>query len=157
MSSRRATKKTADKADPTSNVVQLQISPAAALGKGAHFAKLHRKLADGRFEAHTFVGERFEVLVAPNVDLALAERCLAEQDVVLIGAMGNEVLLFGALLTREKNTEEVIVEAARKLVLRAGKSKIELSAEGKLKVSGQEMTVDAPREVRIASAHVEIP
>jgi hypothetical protein len=157
MNSRRATKKTAGKAESTSNVVKLQKSPAAILGKGAHFARLYRKLSEGRYEAHTFDGERFEVRVAPEVDLALSERCLAEQDIVLIGAVGNEVLLFGALRTREKSAEEVVVEAPRKLVLRAGKSKIELSAEGKVKVSGQEMTVDAPREVRIASAHVEIP
>lgn len=160
MSSRKIAKKSIAKAESANNLIQLRETPnssAAHLGRGAHFAKLYRKLSDGRYEAHTFDGEPFEVGVAPNVDLALAERCLAEQDIVLIGAVGDEVLLFGALRTREKSADEVIVEAPRKLVLRAGRSKIELSAEGKVKLSGQEITVDAPREVRIASAHVEIP
>lgn len=160
MSSRKMAKKNVAKAESTSNLVRLRKTPntpAMQLGRGAHFAKLYRKVGEGQYEARTFDGEPFEVRVAPDVDLALAERCLAEQDIVLIGAVGDEVLLFGALRTREKSADEVIVEAPRKLVLRAGKSKIELSAEGKVKLSGQEMTVDAPREVRIASAHVEIP
>lgn len=165
MSSRKATKKTEEKA-PTrpaqarSKVVRLRSAAegaAAVLGAGAHFAKLFKKLGEARYEAQVMGGERIEVGVAPEVDLELADRCLAEQEIVLVGVLGAEVVLFGALRTKEKKAEEVVVEAPRRLVLRAGKAKLELSAEGKVKLSGNEVTVDAPREVRIASAHLEIP
>jgi hypothetical protein len=132
-------------------------APAIGLGPGAHFAKLFKKLGEGRYEAHVIGGDRYEVGVAPEVDVELADRCLAEQEIVLVGALGGEVVLFGALRTKERKAEVVVVEAPRKLVLRAGKSKLELSADGKVKLSGNDVTVDAPREVRLASAHVEIP
>lgn len=139
-------------------VVKLTPPVRAALpGPGAHFAKLHRKIAEGRYEAHLFSGERLEIGVAPDVDLALADRCLAEQEVVLVGALGAEAVLFGALRTKESRAEEVVVEAPRKLVLRAGKAKLELRADGKVKLTGDGVTVDAPGEIRLASAHVEIP
>lgn len=127
------------------------------LGPGAHFAKLFRKLADDRFEATLFDGARIEVRVAPEVDLALADRCLAEDAVVLIGAVGREALLFGALRTRDQTAEEVVIEAPKKLVLRSGKSRIELRADGRVKLTADQVTVDAPREVRLASSRVEIP
>jgi hypothetical protein len=133
------------------------VAPAFALGAGAHFARLFKKIGEGRYEAHLVGGPRLEVGVAPEVDLELADRCLAEQEIVLVGAVGVDVLLFGALRTKERKAEKVVVEAPRKLVLRAGKSKLELSADGKVKLSGNDVTVDAPREVRLASAHVEIP
>jgi len=41
--------------------------------------------------------------------------------------------------------------------LRAGRAKVVLTSEGKIKLLGSEVTIDAPREVRIASARVEIP
>jgi hypothetical protein len=161
MSSRKVAKKVVEKAPVSRNrVVRLASegeNPGIALGPGAHFAKLFKKLAEGRYEAHLMGGERVEIGVAPEVDLALADRCLAEQEIVLVGAMGAEVVLFGALRTKEQKLEEVVVEAERRLVLRAGKAKLELSADGKVRLSGNAVTVDAPREVRIASAHVEIP
>jgi hypothetical protein len=152
-------KKPQEKAAPRSAVVRLRdrTANAPALAAGAHFAKLFKKLGEGRYEAHLIGGERFEIGVAPEVDLELADRCLADQSIVLVGAMGSDVLLFGALVTKERKPEEVVVEAPRKLVLRAGKSKLELTADGKMKLSGNELTIDAPREVRLASAHVEIP
>jgi hypothetical protein len=161
MSSKSA-KKSAEKAPPPTRtkVVRLRSAeapPAPALGAGAHFAKLFKKLGEGRYEARLFAGERLEVGVAPEVDLELADRCLAEQEIVLVGALGAEVVLFGALRTKERKPEEVVVEAPRRLVLRAGKAKLELSADGKVKLSGNDLTVDAPREVRLASARVEIP
>jgi hypothetical protein len=161
MSSRKVAKRVVEKAPASRNrVVRLASegeNPGIALGPGAHFAKLFKKLAEGRYEAHLMGGERVEIGVAPEVDLALADRCLAEQEIVLVGAMGAEVVLFGALRTKEQKLEEIVVEAERRLVLRAGKAKLELSADGKVKLSGNAVTVDAPREVRIASAHVEIP
>jgi hypothetical protein len=142
MSSRKIAKKVVEKAPVSRNrVVRLARTgetPAAALGSGAHFAKLFRKLAEGRYEAHMMGGERME-------------------EIVLVGAMGAEVVLFGALRTREQQPEEVVVEAERRLVLRAGKAKLELSADGKVRLSGNTVTVDAPHEVRIVSAHVEVP
>jgi hypothetical protein len=140
-------------------VVRLRAAAidASALGPGAHFAKLFRKVGEARYEAHLFDGRRVEVGVLPEVDLALADRCLAEQDVVLVGALGAEAVLFGALVTKERKPEDVVLEAPRRLTLRAGKSKLELSSDGKVKLSGNDLTIDAPREVRIASAHVEIP
>jgi hypothetical protein len=161
MSTRRALKKDADRAPSSGGrVVPLRReaeSPAAALGRGAHFAKLVQKQGEGRYEAQLMSGERLALRLAPEVDMALADRCLAEQSVVLVGALGDEVLLFGALRTRERSEDEVVVEAPRRLVLRSGKAKLVLSADGKVKLSGNEVTVDAPREVRIASAKVEIP
>jgi hypothetical protein len=161
MSSRKVAKKVVEKAPVSRNrVVRLASegeNPGIALGPGAHFAKLFKKLAEGRYEAHLMGGERVEIGVAPEVDLALADRCLAEQEIVLVGAVGAEVVLFGALRTKEQKLEEIVVEAERRLVLRAGKAKLELSADGRVKLSGNAVTVDAPREVRIASAHVEIP
>ncbi|WP_437621380.1 hypothetical protein [Sorangium sp. So ce1151] len=160
MSSRRMAKKAAEKTAARTEVVRLrrpEQAPAVALGPGAHFAKLFKRLGEGRYEAHVVGGERVEVGVAPEVDLELADRCLAEQEIVLVGVLGKEVVVFGALRTKERKAEEVVVEAPRKLVLRAGKSKLELSADGKVKLSGNDVTVDAPREVRIASARVEIP
>ncbi|WP_437491988.1 hypothetical protein [Sorangium sp. So ce1014] len=130
---------------------------APPLGGGAHFAKLLRKLAEGRYEASLFGGEPIEVGVLPDVDLELADRCLAEQGIVLVGMAGGDAVIFGALQTRERTAEEVVVEAPRRLVLRAGKSRLELSADGRVKLSADAVTVDAPREVRLASAHVEIP
>ncbi|WP_437986680.1 hypothetical protein [Sorangium sp. So ce117] len=130
---------------------------APLLGGGAHFAKLLRKLAEGRYEASLFGSEPIEVGVLPDVDLELADRCLAEQSIVLVGMAGGGAVIFGALQTRERRTEEVVVEAPRRLVLRAGKSRLELSADGRVKLSADAVTVDAPREVRLASAHVEIP
>jgi hypothetical protein len=163
MSSRRVARKgpAAEKVSPSrGKVVKLPQGsevPAATLGSGAHFAKLFKKVGEGRYEAHLFGGQRFEVGVAPEVDLELADRCLAEQEVVLVGALGGEVVVFGALRTKERKGEEVIVEAPRRVVLRAGKAKLELSAEGKVKLSGNDVTVDAPREIRLASARVEVP
>jgi hypothetical protein len=93
----------------------------------------------------------------PEVDLELADRCLAEQRIVLVGMSGDEAVIFGALQTRERKEEEVVVEAPRRLLLKAGKSKLELSADGRVKLSADAVTVDAPREVRLTSAHVEIP
>ncbi len=163
MSSRKVAKKIAEKA-PVSRgrVVRLtregeKPGSGATLGSGAHFAKLFKKLAEGRYEAHLMGGERIEVGVAPEVDLALADRCLAEQEIVLVGALGDAVVLFGALRTKERKPEVVVVEAERRLVLRAGKAKLELSADGKVRLSGNAVTVDAPHEVRIVSTHMEIP
>jgi hypothetical protein len=153
-------KKAVEKTAPRTHVVPLRRTaeaPAAALGPGAHFAKLFKKLGEGRYEAHVIGGARVEVGVAPEVDLELADRCLAEQEIVLVGVLGEEAVLFGALRTKERKAEVVVVEAPRKLVLRAGKSKLELSADGKVKLSGSDVTVDAPREVRLASARVEVP
>jgi hypothetical protein len=158
MTARKIAKKSPEKT-ASSPVVRLRARTAGApaLGPGAHFAKLWKRLAEGRYEAQLVGGERLEIGVAPEVDLELADRCLAEQEMVLVGVLGAEVVLFGALRTKERKPEEVIVEAPRKLVLRAGKARLELSADGKVKLSGNEVTVDAPREVRLASAHVEIP
>jgi len=154
MSSRKIAKKTLG-----TEVVRLRAAetPAAALGRGAHFAKLSKKLGEGRYEAQGIGGEQFEVCVAPEVDLELAEGCLAAQEIVLVGALGGRVVLFGALRTKERKPEVVVVEAPRRLVLRAGTSKLELSADGKVKLSGSDVTVDAPCEVRLASPRVEIP
>ena len=161
MSARKVAKKVAEKAPISrSRVVRLtreEEAPVSALGPGAHFAKLFKKLAEGRYEAHLMGGERREIGVAPEVDLALADRCLAEQEIVLVGTMGGDVVLFGALRTKEQKDDEVVVEAKRRLVLRAGKAKLELSADGKVRLSGNAVTLDAPHEVRIVSAHVEIP
>lgn len=168
MSSRRMAKKAPEKVASRTKVVAIRgtakapatatvPATAALLGPGAHFAKLFKKLGEGRYEAHVIGGERFEVGLVPEVDVELADRCLAEQDIVLVGALGGEVVLFGALRTKERKTEEVVVEAPRRLVLRAGKSKLVLSADGKVKLVGDDVTVDAPREVRLASARVEIP
>lgn len=163
MNSHKIARKPAEKAPPPTRtkVVRLRAEaeapPAPGLGRGAHFAKLFKKLGEGRYEAHLIGGERLPVSVSPDVDLELADRCLAEQEIVLVGAIGADVVLFGALRTKERKPEEVVVEAPRRLVLRAGKAKLELSADGKVKLSGNEVTVDAPREVRLASAHVEIP
>lgn len=163
MSSPRMAKKSPEKAAPPSRtkVVRLRrdadAPPAPALGTGAHFAKLFKKLGEGRYEAHLFGGERIEVGVAPEVDHELADRCVAEQEIVLVGALGADVVLFGALRTKERKPEDMVIEAPRRLVLRAGKAKLELSADGKVKLSGNDVTVDAPREVRLASARVEIP
>lgn len=159
MSSRKVARKSVEKPAARSKVVRLRdaAARAPALGPGAHFAKLYKKVSDGRYEAHLMAGERLEIGVAPEVDLELADRCLAEQEIVLVGLLGGEAVLFGALRTKEKKPEVVVVEAPRKLVLRAGKSRLELSADGKVKLSGSDVTVDAPREVRLASAHVEIP
>ncbi|WP_437819587.1 hypothetical protein [Sorangium sp. So ce1078] len=152
MSSARAMKR-------TGKVVKLgkRAKAAPPLPGGAHFAKLLRKLAEGRYEASIFGGEPLEVGVLPDVDLELADRCLAEQGIVLVGMAGDDAVIFGALQTRERKAEEVVVEAPRRVVLRAGKSKLELSADGRVKLSADAVTVDAPREVRLASAHVEIP
>lgn len=161
MSSRKVAKKVVEKAPVSrSRVVRLAREgekPGAALGSGAHFAKLFKKLAEGRYEAHLISGDRVEIRVAPEVDLALADRCLAEQEIVLVGAMGDDVVLFGALRTKEQKPEDVVVEASRRLVLRAGKARLELSADGKVKLSGNAVTIDAPHEVRIVSARVEVP
>lgn len=154
MKPERSAKRSRDKAEV---VLLRDPQRAALLGPGAHFAKLHRKVAEGRYEAHLFGGERMEIGVAPDVDLELADRCLAEQDVVLVGTLGADVVLFGALRTKERKADEVILEAPRKLVLRAGKSKLELRADGKVRLTGDAVTVDAPAEIRLASAHVEIP
>lgn len=145
---------------PRSNVVKLHPrgpSPAASLGTGAHFAKLWKKLGDGRYEAHLMTGQRFEIALAPEVDPELADLCLAEQEIVLVGARGDEVVLYGALRTKARKPEDAVIEAPRRLVLRSGKAKLELNADGKVKLTGNDLTVDAPRVVRLASARVEIP
>lgn len=139
-------------------VVKLERrAPAAPLGGGAHFAKLLRKFAEGRYEALVFGGAPREVGVMPEVDPELVDRCLAEQGVVLVGMLADEAVIFGALQTKERKTEEVVVEASRRLVLKAGKSKLELYADGRAKLSSDALTLDAPREVRVVSAHMEIP
>ncbi|MEP7126070.1 MAG: hypothetical protein ABJE95_34375, partial [Byssovorax sp.] len=130
MSARKVAKKVAEKA-PSSRgrVVRLAREgdkPGAALGPGAHFAKLFKKLAEGRYEAHLISGELLEIRVAPEVDLALADRCLAEQEIVLVGARSGEAVLFGALRTKEEKKEDVVLEAGHRLVLKAGKAKLEL-------------------------------
>src|SRR5687768_11397972 len=117
MSSRKAAKRTVERTAPTSGLVKLRDrseGPASALGPGAHFAKLFKKLGEGQYEAHVIGGERYEVGVAPEVDLELADQCLAEQEIVLVGALGGEVVLFGALRTKERKTEVMVVEAPRK-------------------------------------------
>lgn len=167
MSARRVAKKPPEKAPSFGEVVSLHgrratagdrsRAPAAALLPGAHFAKLLKKLGDGRYEAQVIGGGRFEVGIAPEVDMELADLCLAEQVVVLVGRLGHDVAVFGALQTRAKKPDEVVIEAPRKLTLRVGKSRLVLSADGKIKLSGNDVTVDAPREVRLASARVEIP
>ncbi len=144
-------------AAPVSSRTAKAPTPAESLGPGAHFARLTRKIADARFEAQLVGGDRLEVSVAPEVDLTLADRCLSDQSTILVGALGEEVVMFGALRTREPTPEEVVIEAPRRLVLRAGKSRLVLTAEGKIKLTGDDVTVDSPREIRLASAKVEIP
>lgn len=134
----------------------VQLKPAA-LGPGAHFAKLFARLAEGRYEARLMTGESVPCTVAPEVDLAFADRCLARQDVVLLGMLDGEPALFGALRTKDETAEEFEIAAPRRVVLKSGKSKLELRADGRIKIIGDEVTIDAPREVRLASARVEIP
>jgi hypothetical protein len=130
----------------------------ASLGAGAHFARLNKQLSEGRFEAVLFAdGKLIEVSVAPEVDLALAERCLAESAVVLLGMRDQEAMVFGALQTKERSVDEARLEGTKSVVLRAGQAKLELSADGKIKVSGRDVTIDAPREVRVVTARMEIP
>lgn len=146
-------------------VMRLRVSVSAAeLGPGAHFAKLSKKLEDGRFEAHLLTGEMFEASLSPEVDVALADQCMRDQANVLVGRMGggrgDEIVMFGALQTKVEEAhkpDEVRIEASRRIVLSAGKSRIELGADGKMKLVGNDVTLDAPREIRLASAHVEIP
>jgi hypothetical protein len=169
MSSAKIASKPREKAPSTAKVVPLHPappksarapktpSPKEALGRGAHFARLSRKLSDTRYEAILLDGERIEVGIAPEVDAALCDRCLSEQGILLIGALGEDAVIFGALRTRESVEEEVVIEAPRRLVLRAGKARLVLTREGRIKLSGDDVTIDAPREVRLASAKVEIP
>jgi hypothetical protein len=160
MNARKVVKSSAEKAPGKVRRLRsssLAPAPAPVLGPGAHFAKLFKKVGEARYEAQVVGGERIEVGVAPEVDLELCDRCLAEQSIVLVGVLGADVVLFGALRTKEQRPDEVVVEAPRRLVLRAGKSKLTLSADGKVRISGDDVTVDAPREVRLASARVEIP
>jgi hypothetical protein len=160
MNTRRTAKKASGTVPKTAKVVPLREGKPVrgpVLGPGAHFAKVFCKVGEGRYEVQLFTGERLAARVADEVDLELVDRCLAEQDVVLVGAVGGEVMVFGALRTREKKPETVVVEASRKLVLRAGKARIELHADGKVRLGGTDVTVDAPREVRLASSRVEIP
>ena len=135
-----------------------RIAPSAPpLGGGAHFAKLSRLIEDDRYEAVLLDGRRVAVRISPDVDVALADRCLADQEMVLVGMVGEEVLMFGALRTREIQPAHVVVDAAQSLMLRSGKSRLELRADGRVRITGDQLTIDAPREVRIASAHVELP
>lgn len=129
----------------------------APLGPGAHFARLGRKLDAERFEATVLGRANLVVRLAPEVDEALADACLAGGDVVLVGEVDGEILMYGALRTKAARLEEVVVDAPKKLVLRAGKSKLELRADGRVRLSADHVTVDAPHEVRLASARVEIP
>jgi uncharacterized protein (DUF2345 family) len=134
------------------------LSPGAlALGPGAHFAKLSKKLGDGRYEAHLATGEAFIAGVSPDVDLELADRCMRDQASVLVGQLGAEIVVFGALQTRVEKDAEVVIAAPERLVLQAGKARIELTADGKMRLVGTDVTLDAPREIRLATAHVEIP
>jgi len=144
---------------PKSQVVGLRsvAAPKPALGAGAHFARLAKSLGAGRYEATLMTGERMDVGVAPEVDVELAEQCLAEGEIVLLGARGDDAVIYGALRTKAARPDEVLIEAPKRLVLRAGKARLTLTSEGKIKLLGSEVTIDAPREVRIASARVEIP
>jgi hypothetical protein len=161
MSSRKTTAQVSEaarsKAPATRGKVVRLRQAEVCLAPGAHFAKLVARIADGRYRALVSGRNYLEVGVAPEVDLELANACLAESEVVLVGAVGADVLVFGALRTKSRRPEDLVVDAQRTLVLRAGKARLELSANGKVKLSGTSVTVDAPREVRIASAHVEIP
>ncbi|MFO0551168.1 MAG: hypothetical protein U0271_22445 [Polyangiaceae bacterium] len=156
---RKKTGRLTDKAPASSRkVVRIDRgASAAALGPGAHFAKLFKRLRDGQYEAHLMSGERLVCGVAPEVDLELADQCLAEQEIVLLGLSNGEPVVFGALRTKARTSEELVLEAPRRIVLKSGKSKLELSADGKVRLTGGDVTVDAPREVRLASARVEIP
>lgn len=157
MSAKRSRKAAVDKA-PSSQVVALRRQASGvALGRGAHFARLERSLGGGRYEAALVTGERVEVGLAPGVDAALAAQCVVSGELVLVGAFGEGVVCFGALRTKVESAAEVSIEAAEKLVLRAGRAKLTLSADGKVKLSGSDVTLDAPREVRLTSARVEIP
>ena len=159
MNATRKTRAAANKG-PSSQVVALRDPAGAsqtALASGAHFAKLARRLGEGHYQATLMTGQRVDVRPAPEVDGELADQCVADADVVLIGMVGDDVLVFGALRTKARKAEELVLEAPKKLVLRAGKAKLVLSADGKIKLSGSDVTIDAPREVRLASARVEIP
>lgn len=157
----RPTKNPASHPGESARVVRMRASVSAGeLGPGAHFAKLSKKLEDNRFEAHLLTGEVFEASLSPEVDVALADQCMRDQANVLVGRAGSEIVMFGALQTKVQDAprpEEVRIEASRRIVLSAGKSRIELGADGKMKLVGNDVTLDAPREIRLASAHVEIP
>ncbi len=145
---------------PASKVVALRAGDGAAqpdLAPGAHFARLEARLEEGRYQAKLMTGERLSVGLAPEVDAELADQCLSETTVVLVGLLGTEAVVFGALRTKASKAEELLLEAPKRLVLRAGKAKLVLTADGKVKLSGSDVTIDAPREVRLASARVEIP
>jgi hypothetical protein len=157
MSTKRRVRVAAEKS-PASQVVRLRGgAPEAALGPGAHFARLVRKAAEGCYEATLMTGEPVDVGLAPGVDAALADQCLLAGELVLVGSVGEGVVIFGALRTKASSSEEVSIEAPKTLVLRAGRAKLTLSADGKVKLSGSDVTIDAPREVRLTSARVEIP
>lgn len=157
MSTKRRARVVADKG-PRSQVVALRHqAPEVALGPGAHFARLVRRVAEGCYEATLVTGERVDAGLAPGVEAALVDQCLRGEEMVLVGAFGDGVAIFGALRTRAESAAEVSIEAAERLVLRAGRAKLTLSADGKVKLSGSDVTVDAPREVRLASARVEVP
>lgn len=157
MTTKRRARVAADKG-PRSQVVALRAqAPAVALGPGAHFARLVRRAAESRYDATLMTGESVDVGLAPGVDAALADQCVLAGELVLVGSVGGDVVIFGALRTKAEGAEEVSIEAPKKLVLRAGRAKLTLSADGKVKLSGSDVTIDAPREVRLTSARVEVP
>ncbi|MDC3955575.1 hypothetical protein [Polyangium jinanense] len=131
---------------------------AGLLGPGAHIGEVEAREGGG-YRVRLACGREVTVTVGPGVEEALVEEAMRERRPVIVADGVEGACIFGALQTRAARAPqpELVLEAEKRLVLRVGRARVELLADGTVRISGQAATLDMPRAIRLLSALTEIP
>lgn len=129
--------------------------PGPALAPHAHGATLEALLADGTLRARTDQGELWlcdclDLSGLLSSDLAVGDRVL----VVPLAAPGRPVVI--GRIGRHGRPPQVRMEAGELLSLKCGESSIDLRADGKVVIRGEDVLVRAKGTQRIRAGAVSI-
>lgn len=123
---------------------------------------------DGGFNVRLTSGERVHAALEGPCSSALVRECMRAGRPVIAVATGDGYAILGAIQTESAaasakdqalafTAPEIRLDAARSVKIRAGRSAIELTADGKLRIVGERLTLDLAALVRFLSAKVELP
>jgi hypothetical protein len=122
---------------------------------------------NGRYRVRLLRGDLVPADVAPGVDPAFADECMAERTTVIVGDGAGGAVILGALQTRSSATDvhgrvrlsgqDVELHAQRSIALRVGDAALTIDADGAVRLAGKRLTVDVAAVMRVLSAKVELP
>jgi len=129
------------------------------------------ELASGdSYKVRLLDGTLLDASLAPGVGAALAEECLRDRRTVLLSCVSSGTgVILGALQTAPSaatrdvddnvalSAAEASVEAENVVTLRAGDTALQLHADGRVRLVGQQLTMDIAALIKLLSAKVELP